>query len=132
MANFAWQAFPEERELCKATFEQLNESQETFAAEFDPLVDLLDAQMEQSSWGHRENGNILIKPKELYDLLHAQAKERGTKSFPATVQGLSKWIRSRSTILKERYGYARISDGGCHASYSFKAPVPRADGKEIF
>jgi len=102
LAQFAWQAFPEERKLCMKTFNGLDQSQSQFSAEFDPLVEaledaLLEANQEDSAW----------TSKQLYTLVLPLVKERGIKGLPLTVHGFAQWLSKRQTHLDERMGYTK-------------------------
>lgn len=131
MANFAWQAFPKERDLCLKTFEGINKMQENFAAEFDPIIDLVDLWMEQHSSHYIKDGSIVVGAKALYNDMHALSKEKGLKSFPASVQGFGKWINGRNGILADLYGYERQRNLA-ENSYQYIFKKPALDGKEIF
>jgi energy-coupling factor transporter ATP-binding protein EcfA2 len=134
MADFSWQAFPNERDLCQKTFESINAQQEQFSAEFDPMLDLVDDWMAQFAKQNIVNGKVVIGSKELYrDMAHL-AKEKGLKAFPITVQGFGKWIHGRCSVVAEQYGYQRERDTKSNRwVYSFNVPnLEKTDMKELF
>jgi energy-coupling factor transporter ATP-binding protein EcfA2 len=128
LATFAWNAFPEERKLCLQTFENINQLQEEFAAEFDPIMDLLESWMEHYSKNYVEAGRIVVSGKSLYTDMAMLSKERGLKSFPASVQGFGKWLNGRASVFGIRYGYKRVKDHTLNMfMYSFDLPIVNSE-----
>lgn len=133
MADFAWQVFPKERDICQHTFESMNKLQEGFSAEFDPLFDLLDDWMIQNSKNYHHEGKVVVSAKDLYNDLMPLAKDKNLKSFPISIQGFGKWIHGRVTVLNEMYGYERYKNLSTNTwQYMFKIREKVAGEKEIF
>jgi len=133
MADFAFQVFPKEREVCQQTFENMNKLQEGFSAEFDPLLDLLDDWMIQSSKNYHQTGKVVIAAKDLYNDLMPLAKDKNLKSFPISIQGFGKWIHGRVTVLAEMYGYERYKNITTNSwQYTFNIREKIAGEKEVF
>ncbi len=133
MAEFAWQVFPDERELCLKTFESINAIQEGFSAEFDPGIDLIEDWMSQFSRNHIEDGKVKIYAKEMYEEMLGLYKDKGIRHFPASINGFGKWIHSRASILADKYGYERQRDVARDKwIYYFNKPVVESGMKEVF
>lgn len=108
MANFAWQAFPQQRDLCSKTFNFMDKFQSHFSAEFDPLIDIIEAWLETRGQQYRNGTDkIKVSPKQLYNDLLPLVKERNIRSFPASIAGFGKWLNGRKSILEENFKFER-------------------------
>lgn len=126
MANFAYNAFPEERELCLEAFESFNEIQSQFSAEFDPLMELLATCIEdRTGIGTSENNEVTFTSKELHESMKILAQQNQIKYFPATTHGLAQWISRRNSLLEKDFGYRKQRDTQANSlTHIFKAIKP--------
>lgn len=108
MAQFAYQAFPEQRELCLKTFSNLHSTQQDFSLDGDPTFDVISQWWEEQSPQYTNgDGRCEIEPRQLFNDLSRLAKDRGVKSFPMSAPGLGKWLGNREEKLKEYFGFVR-------------------------
>lgn len=108
MANFAWKAFPEERDICFDAFNTMDEAQNDFSAEFDPIIDLIETLLEESIG---EGGEVIeFTGKTLHERMKGLAQANNIKSFPATVHGLAQWVNRRTSILEKQFGFKKKKD----------------------
>ncbi len=108
MATFAWQVFPEERDLCLRVFNNLGKSQQNFSAEFDPLCDILQEYLEEII--SQNSGKSEFTARELHHGMRDIAREKGVRAMPASVRGLAKWIGNREGYLGEKLGMVKKRD----------------------
>lgn len=123
MANFAYQAFPEQRKLCIEAFNTMDQVQSEFSAEFDPMIDLIGMWHEEIAGSYSNNGKVIVSTKQLYNDLLPIAKDRGFRSFPVSIAGFGRWLQNRNKILKDSYGFERFRNTKENTwNYVFKLP----------
>lgn len=130
MANFAYNAFPEEREVCIKAFDSMSEVQSNFSAEFDPIMDLLETLLTENIEGAGDEA-IEYTSKSLHESLRPLAQENNIKSFPATHNGLAQWVKRRTSILEKDFGFNKKKDNKKN-SYIYIFDKPSTDEKEEF
>ena len=130
MANFAYNAFPKEREICIQAFDSMSEVQSDFSAEFDPVMDLLEELLSENIEGV-EDETVEYTSKTLHEALRPFAQEKNIKIFPATVNSFAQWVNRRSSILEKRFGFQKKRDNKKN-SYIYIFDKPSTDEKEVF
>lgn len=117
MATFAYQAFPEERDLCVRVFNNLGKSQADFSAEFDPLCDVLQQYLEEVA--EQSIGKENFTAREIHNGMNDIAREKGIRAMPGSVKGLAKWMSNREGFLEEKFGMEKVRDTVSN-SWSYK------------
>jgi hypothetical protein len=128
MASFAYQAFPEQRELCLKTFNTLHSNQQDFSLDGDPVFDVLSQWWEEGSSQYSNgDGRCDIEPRQLFNDLSRLAKERGVRAFPMSVPSLGKWMGNREEKLFEYFGFTRAKRRGSGNLPSYKFNLPEKE-----
>lgn len=116
-ANFAYQAFPEEREICLRAFNSLNKEQQKFSSELDPMMDLFENWI---SVHHSmiQSGTTFLA-KEIHTQMLQDSHHKEIRTFPASVASFGRWIGSRLDELYEKFGMEKKVSHGSILKYSF-------------
>jgi len=125
LAQFAWKAFPEERDICLAAFNEMFSKQVDFAIQLDPVLDILRQWWEESSIQYKNgDGEISVPATVLFSDLCRIANSRGFKSFPQSSPALGKWLSYRKDKLNELFGFSRRKKMGRGNVYEYIFKVP--------
>ncbi len=126
LAQFAWQAFPEDREVCLAAFSEMFYKQTDFSIQLDPVLDVLRQWWEENSSQYKNgDGRASISSTVLFSDLSRIAGSRGFRSFPQSSPGLGKWLSYREDKLNELFGFGRQrsqAGGQQKIIYTFNLP----------
>lgn len=123
LANFAWKAFPNQRKDILELFNSMTIDQETFSAEQDPIVDLIeDIILEYGNNGDYAN----LTAKQLHNLTYPKAKEKGIK-IPLSTKGFVRWLIHRESVLKDRFGMTKEKDLHLNV-WTYKFKINKEDG----
>ena len=111
LANFAWQAWPERRDLSLSLFSKMDGLQSWHSADMDPIMDVVEEWFEESASGQadpdRTGLTLPIKTKNLFKDMLSIANENKVKYFPKSHQALGHWFSKREVVLSEAFGYKR-------------------------
>lgn len=119
-AHFAWNAFPEERDVCIRAFDTINQQQSEFSSELDPIMDLFENWIIVNKVSIQDGKKFLCK--EIYEGLINMPRHREIKYFPVSVKAMSKWIASRAIELGDKYGMEKTDYCKLHiVHYSFSS-----------
>lgn len=108
MAEFAWKAFPDERDVCLRTFESMNYEQTRFSVEYDPIIDIVESWIGQQKVRIEKGDKFLSK--EIHERLSGLANQKGIKTLPVSVAGMGRYLSHRKEILGKKYGMKIIKN----------------------
>ena len=131
LANFAWQAWPEKRDITHSLFSKMEGLQSHHSADMDPMMDIIEEWVETESMNHanqQEEGMTLpLRTKMMFRELQPLAKEHGVKYFPKSERALGQWFSKRELVLFEAVGYERIKNLSTkNFEHKFKIPEKEA------
>lgn len=116
-ANFAYQAFPEEREVCLRAFNSLNKEQQKFSSELDPMIDLFENWV--SAHHSLIQSDVTFLAKDIYTRMLQDTHHKEIRAFPASVASFGKWLNSRAEELYEKFGMEKKMGHNKTLKYSF-------------
>jgi hypothetical protein len=132
LANFAWQAWPERRELAQSLFSKMDGLQSWHSADMDPIMDVVEEWCERDAGRYkdpaRKGMTLPLRAKILYKDMLAIANENKVKYFPKSHQAIGHWFAKRDVVLSEAFGYKREHNGATK-NWEHRFAIPE---KEVF
>lgn len=128
LAQFAWQAFPDDREVCLVAFNKMFNKQTDFSVQLDPVLDVLRQWWEENSPQYKNgDGRASISATVLFSDLSRIASSRGFRSFPQSSPGLGKWLTNREDKLSELFGFEKKKKKGSSNWYEYNFNLPEQE-----
>lgn len=129
-ADFCWQAFPEQRDVCLRIFNKMHLVQNEHSSEFDPIIDMLEVVIPLLE----KNGDGRTKPykaKTLLELMRSKNRDMDI-SLPKSAVSLNKKLRRIEPMLIEKFGFGKELDAhDKNMRYTFNA-MEGLEEEEVF
>ena len=134
LANFAWQAWPDKKDITHNLFSKMEGLQSHHSADMDPMMDILEewAEVESRRFKSSDSSGLttILKTKTMFKELQPYAKDHGVKYFPKSERALGQWFSKREVAIRDSVGYERVKNTSTkNFEHRFKVP---SGGKEAF